>query len=372
MKTIVLSLSALLLSYSLRAQLINDLASQKLAGQALDEIYSFNFTKAQSSILQLEKKYPKHPVIPFLKAYKLSWEKMPLQKGIPEYTHYTQYLLLSANYADRLLKERKEDLEGTFFNMMVYGLLAMHESEGGDFMTSLSYGKKSFSFMKKGFDLSDKYPDFHFSTGLYQYYAKQYPETHPIAKPFMSFFPGGDKTKGLWNMNQAVQKGEFSKIESLIYLNTIYAKYEQNHLLALHCAQQLVSKYPQNPFFQMKYTEGLIFVGRYAEAEINLSKFASRTENLFSTSRDLFQGLIQEFYYKSDTKAKGFYTKVVQRKGYDPRYGRDYHAFAYGGLARIAHRNQDDKSAKTYYKEALKIAEYEGLKTEAENFLKGS
>ena len=371
-QTLLLLLSTFILYISpIRAQLINDQASQKIAAQALDAIYAQNFQKADVLIKQLETKYAKHPVIPFFKAYKISWKHLPLKKGMPEYVHYTQYLLRASTFADRILEKRKGDLEGTFFNMMVFGLLAMHESEGGDFMQSLSYGKKSFSFMKKGFELTEKYPDFHFSTGLYRYYAKQYPETHPIAKPFMGFFPGGDKQQGLWHMNQAVTKSDFSKIEALIYLSTIYAKYEKNYYQALNCATQLVSKYPQNQLFRMKYIEGLIFVGRYAEAEIDIAKI-TRNDQLFATAKDVFRGLIQEKYYKNDSKAKSYYSKAVQRKDYDPRYGRDYHSFAYGGLARIAKRSGDDKKAKQYYKSVLKIVEYEELKAEAKAYIKGS
>ncbi len=354
-----------------QAQLIQDEASQQLSEKILNDIYNFQFQAAQQKIQQLEKKYKKHPVVPFLKGYQLSWQNYPLEQPQKEYTHFNQYLQLSALYADHILDRDKDNLEGIFFKMMVYGLLAMHEAESGTFSESVAFGKKSFSYMKKGFDLTNQYPDFHFSTGLYRYFAEQYPETNPMAKPFMIFFPGGNKKEGLQHLQAAVQKGRFSKVEALIYLNDIYSRYEQNYLQALHYAQQLINRHPANPFFRMRYIEALILVGRYAEAEQHLAHIKSRSENMYRKASVVFQGMIAEKYYKNLSKAKTHYQQVVKNEVYDQRYTKEYQAFAYAGLARIAQKAKDDKAAKDYYKKALKLAEYEWVKAEAETYLKG-
>ncbi len=353
----------------LSAQILKDEAAKQLSSQILNNIYNFNFTHAKNQIEQLEKKYAKHPVIPFLRAYLISWQYLPLEKSMPQFTYYNQYLQLSVNYAKKRVDASADDLEGNYFLMMTYGLLAMFEAESGDFMQSVGYGKKSYSYMKKGFGQESNYPDFHFSSGLYKYYAVQYPETHPIAKPFMIFFPGGNKTQGLWHFQQAAQFSQFSKTESKIYMASIYAKYEKNFVQFLNYAQQLINQYPRNPFFWTKYCEALIHVGRYAEAEIYLPRFNSHTENMYASANHLFKGIIQEKYYKSDIKAEAFYKKVVQAGKYDKKYTIDYYAFAYAGLARIAHRKSDTKSAKDHYKNAKKIAQYESLITEIDTYL---
>jgi len=354
---------------SSQAQILQDEQAKKLSTQILDNIYNQNFAQAKLLITQLEKKYAKHPVVPFLKAYSLSWEYLPLEKSIPQYTYYNQYLQLAAKYAKNRVDANDNDLEGNYFLMMINGLLAQQEAEGGDFMQSVGYGKKSYSYMKKGFGEEKNYTDFHFSSGLFKYYAVQYPETHPIAKPFMVFFPGGDKQKGIWHFQQAAQYSQFSKVESKIYLAIIYSKYEQNFMQYLNYSQQLINQYPQNPFFWTRYCEALILVGRYAEAEIYLAKFQNRSGNMYQSAYNLFKGMIQEKYYKNDAKAKEFYQKVIRAGKYDQRYTIDYYAFAYVGLGRIADRAKDDKTAKNYYKEAKKIAQYESVRAEVDKYL---
>ncbi len=374
MKTIVLNLFfvfafSFIFHKNGKAQILQDAQAKQLSSQILENIYNQNFTQAKALTTQLEKKYAKHPVVPFLKAYRLSWEHLPLEKSIPQYTYYNQYLQLAANYAKKRVDVNANDLEGNYFLMMIYGLLAQHEAESGDFMQSVGYGKKSYAHMKKGFGEEKNYADFHFSSGLFKYYAVQYPETHPIAKPFMLFFPGGDKQKGLWHFQQAAQHSQFSKVESKIYLAIIYSKYEQNYMQFLNYAQQLIGQYPKNPFFWTRYCEALILVGRYAEAEMHLSKFQSRPENLYQSAQNLFKGMIQEKYYKNGAKAKEYYQKVIQAGKYDQRYTVDYYAFAYAGLGRLADQAKDSKSAKNYYKEAKKIAQYESVRAEADKYL---
>jgi hypothetical protein len=353
---------------TLSAQIIHDVNTQQIASQALQKIYSLDFAGAKALIVQIQQKYPTHPVVPFLFAYSLSWENAPLTKQMTVYAAYEKHIQNSLSQAQAMLKKNEYDIEGVFFVMMAYSLLAMHESESGTFMNSVNYGKKSFSYMKKGFKLTDRLADFHFSTGLYKYYAVQYPDTHPIAKPFMAFFPGGSKSEGLNHLRTASQIGQYSKVESLLYLTAIYAKYEQNHYYALECAQKLVNLYPQNPLFWVKYCEGLIALGRYAEAELYLSKFNTRTENLYQTANRTFRGLIQERYYKNLPNAQAEYTLAVKPEQYDARYSKDYIAFSYAGLARIADKNAQKSLAKDYYKKVSKLSEYEGLRKEAREY----
>ncbi len=360
----------LLYTLSLRAQGPSQEEIKNVSNEAIEAIYNLNFPKAESLIKKLEVNHAKHPVTPFLRAYLLSWQDFPMAKNKAKYNHYIQYLNLTLVYANKLVERNPKSYEGIFFQMMVHGLKALYEAESGDYVEAASYGKKSFTYIKKGFDLTREFPDFHFSTGLYKYYAEQYPEIHPVVKPFMVFFPDGDKQAGLKHLVLATQQGKFSQVEALIYLTDIYNKYEQNYLSGLQCSQDLLKLYPQNPFFATKYAESLIHVGRFAEAELGLAKFASKSGVVYQIAQNLFQGLLKERYYKQNTAAAGFYQKVISYKEYDPRYSQDYVAMAHAGLARLAKARGDEKTAKNHYKKALKLSESIAVIEEAKAFLK--
>lgn len=351
-------------------QFLKDTKAQNLASSAVEKIYHFDFANARIFIAQLEKQLPKHPVVPFLYAYAISWENFPLQKSFEEYPKYEKYLKQCLSQAELLLKKDKKDIEGNYFAMMGHSLMAMHESESGDFWTSVEQGKSAFYYLKKGFDWGEKLADYYFTSGLYRYYAVQYPQTHPSAKAVMIFFPNGNKAQGLQYLQLAAAKSQFSKIEALIYLHSIYSKYEKNYLQALSQTQNLIQKYPYNPFFALKHCESLIFVGRYAEAELLISRFSARSGRIYRTATNTFKGLIQEKYYKNNNNAKDFYKKAIEVEKVDVRYSKDFQAQSYVGLARIALQNNEKETAKKHLKKAQKMTEYEGLKDEIKIYLK--
>src|SRR5205807_1124033 len=84
------------------------------------------------------------------------------------------------------------------------------------------------------------YYDIYFSTRVYDYFVIQYPETHPVYKPFMFFFAKGDKKRGITELEFCVENGIFSGIESLHYLANIFLKYENDPAKALTYSEQLV------------------------------------------------------------------------------------------------------------------------------------
>lgn len=353
-----------------KAQILNDVTAQKQSTQALDNIYNFRFKEAEILIEKVRLKYPQHPAVTFMKAMVLYWRYVPLTLSSKQFSSFDNYLNQTITRADVLLKKNKNDIEGVYFKMLGYSLKAMIESEEGSFAKSVNYGKKAFTYMKKGFSKTGVYPDFHFSTGLYKYYAEQYPETHPIAKPFMTFFPNGSRKQGLNHLIQASNSAQFSKTESQFWLTQVYAKYEKNYNLATYYAQKLTVKYPRNPIFWVKYVECLMWQGKYTNAEKLLYKFDKNTKKSFVIASATLKGWLQEKYYKSNNKAELAYKKAVQYTKYEQRYAVDYVSCAYAGLARIAHKKGNIKLAKTYYKKCLSIAQYEAIREEGKKYLR--
>ncbi len=349
-------------------QILADEASKKLASQTLDYIYGLNFAKATQNTNQLAQKYPSHPVIPFLKAYIISWQNYPLQKTDANYLAFEKNVKDCIAFAENILQQNKQDKEGNYFAMMGYSLLAIHESEGGSFNKSVVHGKNAYSHLKKGFDWGESYPDFYFSTGLYKYYAKQYPDTHPIARPVMLFFPGGNKTEGLNFLQKAAKISWFSKIESFIYLTSIYAKYEKNYKMAMLCSQRIHNTYKSNPFFALKYCENLLLTQDYAKAETIIPYFSNQNATMYQVATATFNGILQEKYYKNNQKAMEFYQKAITYTNVDVRYTKDIQAFADFGLGRVYKMIGNFEKSKEHLRKARKNCEYLGILEEIQQW----
>lgn len=80
-----------------------------------------------------------------------------------------------------------------------------------------------------------------------------------------------------------------------------------------------------------------------------------------------FTGMLAEYADKDDKEATEAY-QIALRLPFNDPYTKEYHAFAYAGLARIAARANDQNRAKINYKKALAIAQYKSLIREAKGY----
>lgn len=366
------------LSLAEAQNLLEDKAAQQTSLEALNHIYGWEFAQAKQKIETLKPKYGNHSVYYLLQALVLYWQYIPLEKTHPQYQRYAQLLNRCSQLAEARLKRNKnnnarKDVEALFFKLMPNGLQALGEIETGSLRRAVGYARRAYSAIKKGFKLKEQFSEFYFSTGLYRYYAKQFPKTRPLVKPFMIFFPAGNKQAGLRHLQTASQKALYTKYEALVFLADIYLRYESNQYLASLAFAQLSQLFPKNPFFVLKYAECLVHLGRYYEAQNLFSKFENFQPPMYQIGKRVLQGLIAEKLQKNPTLARKLYGQAINIKGFDQRYSRDFRALAKAGLARIISTKKDKASrkvARELYKQARKHTEYEWLKKDIRKALK--
>jgi len=166
-------------------------------------IYNTDTRKAEQYIHLVEELMPKHPVGPMMRALNTNWSSNPIESDSKEFRQLNGFLQLALDRTKDYLHRNPEDIEAIFFAIAIYGWLAQFYDEDGHTFKALNAAKKAYHYMKIGFDLLDRDPEFYFSTGLYNYYRVQYPESNPIYKPFVWFFRNGDKELGLQQLDQS-------------------------------------------------------------------------------------------------------------------------------------------------------------------------
>ncbi|MFD2571668.1 tetratricopeptide repeat protein [Spirosoma soli] len=356
-----------LLSFFSRAQVMTDPAAQQTVLKALDAIYNFEFMEAEGLIRQLQARYPQHPIGPILRATQLELQYLPLHENKVATTQFIQAANQGLELARKLLAKREDDPEGVFFALTAHSYLASLYNNQGESMKAVSESKKSYSYLKDGFTLMDKSPDFYFTTGLYNYYVERYPMDHPIVRPFMIFFDDGDMGQGLKQMDTATKRGLFMRAGANYYLAHILLKHEIQPNRAVTYTKYLADKYPNNPLFGMVNVEALLLAGRYADARPYLQRLKQMDNKLVPMAVNTFEGMLAEYADKNDREAAESYQTALKQKYNDP-YTKEYHAFAYAGLARIAARANDPNRAKINYKKALTVAQYKGVIKEAKAY----
>lgn len=352
------------------AQLLEDEPTQLLISKGLNSLYNLNFSAAEQSFGQISASYDNHPVGDFLKAFMLQWQYLPIDKNPTALKKYTALLKSCKIKAEQLAKEPRYKAEATFFLLASHGYIALSYNYQKEYTKAVMDANHAYGYLKDGFAFTSQNPDFFFTTGIYNFYRVQYPELHPIVKPFVVFFQNGNKQTGISQLKMAASKAVFSKIEASTYLTNIYLKYEANFAQALVYAHRLGKAYPNNFIFKIRYTEALLFNNRFEEARQNVAFLKAKQNDISLLSASFFEGYIAEFEQKNDAQAIVNYAAALK---YEPnsRYTQEYFAMAYLGLGRIMKRKGDKAKAKLFIGKCLENAEYQWVVSAAKRELNG-
>lgn len=325
----------------------------------MDKLYNLEFAAAEQAFKKVRAAYPQHPVGHLLQALQIQWQHMPLEKDPKALTAYIKALNRCKAAAQTLTHTE----EAAFFMMASYGYIALSYNYQKEYTKAVQEARLAYSYLKQGMKLTQIYPDFLFTSGLYNYYRIQYPETHTLVKPIMVFFEGGDREKGLLQLESATQKATFTKIEATAYLGNIYIKYHNDRSKALQLWENLGKKYPNNLFFKMRYTEALLLNGKFGEAERHIEFLEDHSSPIFKLAGQTFKGILVEFGQKNKLAAKQHYLAATRLPS-DSRYNQEYKAMAFVGLARYYYQEKDMDKARAALKQAQSLAEYTWLRAE--------
>lgn len=346
---------------------MSDPAAQQTITKALDHIYNLEFTEADDLIRQLQARYPQHPVAFILRATQLDIQNMPLSENKAATAQFVQVVGQATQLTKRMLAKNETDPEAVFFMLTCHSYMASLYNNQGEALKAVGESKKAYNYLQDGSKLLDKNPDFYFTTGLYNYYVERYPIDHPIVRPFMFFFADGDIALGIKQMDIATRKSVFMRPVANYYLSHLLLKHETSPTRAIGYMKYLVDKYPNNPLFAMTYAEALMLSGRYAEARPYVQRLKQMPNKLVPLAFHTFTGMLAELADKDDKEAAESY-QVALKLPFNEPYTKEYLAFAYAGLARIAARANNRHQAELYYKKALSVGEYKSLIKEAKAY----
>jgi hypothetical protein len=359
----------LLLSVQAYSQILKDPIAKNWIIEGLDKAYNFEFDAAENVYSKIQAKYPASPAYATLMQMMLYIKYAPIKDNPKAKVQYLFHLNKSVELSEKMIEKNDKDPEAIFFMLSSLGNLAAWQADSDEMMKAVNTARKAFSYMKKGMKLTEVQADFLFTTGLYNYYIEQYPDDHPLVKPFMIFFSNGDKKTGLQQLEQCSKKALFTATEAQYYSVYIYLKHEMKYEKALGLISGLSNKYPNNMIYKTRQAECLLALNKF-EIVLPLIEELKKQQGLFyPVAGNIFEGIFEEKYKKNDKLAFNLYKKGL-KVPFDVRYTKDYHAMAYLGLGRIAMRENNKPLAKSNFKMAIKLSEYVATINEAEKYLK--
>ena len=341
----------------------------QLVHQAIDSIYNLNFEAADPVIAKLNQRIPDYPGVSLLEAFYDYWKYRPIKSGTPAFKQFEKHLERTLELSDKLFEKNEDDVEATFFSLAAHAYLAQLYAENHIDLKALGEAKSAYGYIKKGFGLLDKFPEFYFPCGIYDYYRVKYPEEHPFFKPFVWFFRDGDKEKGIELLKKGAQFGLFTKAECLTYLFHIYMRYENKPALSVQYCRKLNELYPNNLNYIALNIENEIYLNDFASMWPQIEKLLSSDKAHYHYVGEVYKGIYYEKYMHDFTIAKQAYltAKDIITK---TDVGTDHEAsLLYLGLGRVQKMSGDSSAAKDSFKHSVKLAEYGFVRDEANRYL---
>ena len=289
----------------------DDQQTVKLIQQALDCIYNLEFDQAQRKISLIGQRLKNHPIKSLMKAYYLRWNEMPIAPDTDAWKTYYKYLNLTEERAKKMESDDPTSPEAIFFNMAAHSLMAQKYAEFDYSWSALGEAKKAYTYMEKGFSLCEEYPDFYFSTGLYNYYRVHYPEDHPFYRSFLWIFSKGDKKLGLSQLKKGGYKAMFTAVESRFFYVYLNIRYEGNLKSAFLESEKLVKKYPNNPHFMIQHAELILLMNNYDLLKGSLEKIKATKYPEIMLFKKIFETALA-LNSQNLTKANQYLNEVEQ------------------------------------------------------------
>ncbi len=251
----VLAAFALGATQSVRAQadapssVLSDPFMREVGKTGLDHLYNLEFAPAREAFDRIDKRYPGHPIGPFLTSLTTWWEiLLDIQDRSRDDAFY-RAMDEVIDRSDRMLEKNEKDVDAMFFKGAALGFRGRLRSNRGDWFKAAMDGKKAMDYVLGVPEIETQNPDYVFGKGIYDYFAAVVPQKYPFVKPVMAFFPKGDRERGLAEIKHTADNGYFIQTEAAYFLLQINYLYELDFRECVRYVTWLRERYPHNAFF---------------------------------------------------------------------------------------------------------------------------
>ena len=253
---------------------------QKEITDAVDDMYNFDFRKAEVEFNWIKYNFPEHPLAYFLYGISTWWQMMPnLDKESPLGDEFLAYMDTAIVKAEVMMDLDENNIEAGFFLAGAYGFQGRYHSEKKNWGKATNAGRLALKYLEKTQGNESFSPEVLFGDALFNYYSIWIREEYPLLRPVLFFFPKGDKALGIQQLEKVSTNAFYTRVEAIYFLMRIKA-FELNETFeALRLAEYIYGLYPQNPYFHRFYAQMLYTSGQFSKAETVSLEIMDRIKN---------------------------------------------------------------------------------------------
>lgn len=358
------------------AQWIADPVIEQKLQRGINYIYSIEFEKADSQFTAVIQMRPDHPVGYFFRAMTVWWQILTdFDNESRDEKFYGMLEQVVTMCEDRLDKDPK-DVAALFFKGGAVGFRGRLRVNRGKYVGAANDGLVALPVVRKAYELDPQNYDVLLGIGIYNYYAEVVPERYPIVRPFMIFFPSGDRKKGLEQLVLASQNAKYARVEASYFLLQSYFVYEKDFPKSLAIARDLNKRFPQNPVFHRFLGRCYISLGHLGEANDVFLEIERRFKKK-QTGYDSYDGR-EAYYYlgkyefltgRIDLSLRHLYTCDSLSRIVDKGEPSGFMSLTNLMIGMIYDMQNKRDYAVQQYQKVLQLKEYENSQRDARLFL---
>jgi len=357
-------------------QWIEDPAVDAKVQRGIDYIYNIEFEKADKEFADVIRLRPGHPAGYFFQAMTEWWRILSNFDDESRDKAFIGMLDKVVDMCDKLLDKNENDVTALFFKGGAVGFEGRLRANRGAWLPAANDGLVALPVVRKAYKLEPGNYDVLLGMGIYNYYADVVPSQYPVVKPLMLFLPGGDKKKGLEQLELAATNARYAKVEAKYFLLQTYFTYEKQYVRALELARELHAKYPRNPLFHRMYGRCYVSLGYWAEAFQVFNEVEERYRN-HQVGYDDFDAR-EAYYYigrhyflagRLEDALKNLYRCDEISRKLDKNGASGFMSMANLTIGMIYDLQNKRGSALAQYQKVLNMKEYENTYKEARRFM---
>jgi hypothetical protein len=340
-------------------RLLDNQAILDVARDCLSNTYNYKFQEAKENLAIIEKYTEEHPVSSFLKAFIIYWEYYPLVPGHEKEEEFLYLMETCMEISESWVKKEETELEAIFFDLFSRAFYVMYFADNGKPGKVFPHLNTMYRHAMEGFELMEKFNEFYFTTGLYNYYVEAYPQKHPAYKPVVLLFRDGDMPLGLKQLEYCSENAVFLRVEAKFFLALLHLNYEKDLNKASEYAAELYREFPNNSYYAGKYLEILLVNKKYFFAPLILNKLKNWGDPFSLMQYHLYSAYYEEKVNKNYKKAKDDFERALELSEQYKDFTNPYNAIAYMGLGRYYNRNGNQSLANRYFRQANNASSYD-------------
>jgi tetratricopeptide (TPR) repeat protein len=366
----------LILPATASAQWVSDPAVEKKIQRGIDAIYNMQFEKADSVFAEVIRWNPEHPIGYFFQAMSQWWRILTNFDDESQDQKFYDMLDKVMTLCEDRLDKNPNDVTALFFKGGAVGFRGRLRANRSKWVGAANDGLVALPIVQKAYKLEPKNDDVLLGIGIYNYYADVIPDQYPFVKPFMLFFPGGDRKKGLQQLEEAAKHAKYASVEANYFLMQNYFLYEKDFAKASVIAIQLNKKYPENPVFHRYLGRCYISLGRLGEANDVFLEIEKRFRKK-QTGYDDYDGreayyYLGKYYFLTGTMnqaLRNFYSSDSLSRIVDKDGASGFMSLTNLMVGMIYDTQNQRSAAIEQYKKVLDMKEFENSRRDAELYL---